>query len=100
MEIGRAAVKSTLQETLCPDWVLPVVDSYAILGQRPMIQSVPERMRNQHPIMTGVSWVGLGAGCALIYSGWQSAPGLEGLLAFGLTIVLFALGLLSLRYLW
>ena len=42
----------------------------------------------------------LGVGSALIYSGWQAAPGREELLALGFTMVLIALVVLSLRYLF
>ena len=52
-------------------------------------------MRNRHPIVVTVSWIALGVGSALIYSGWQAAPGREELLALGLTMVLIALILLG-----
>ena len=42
----------------------------------------------------------VGVGSALIYSGWQAAPGREELLALGFTMVLIALVVLSLRYLF
>jgi hypothetical protein len=57
-------------------------------------------MRNRHPIVITVSWIALGVGSALIYSGWQAAPGREELLALGFTMVLIALVVLSLRYLF
>jgi hypothetical protein len=56
-------------------------------------------MRNRHPMVVTLSWIALGRGSALIYSGWQAAPGREELLALGFTLVLFALVLLSLCYL-
>ena len=52
-----------------------------------------------HLIRRSVSWIALGAGTALIYSGWQREPGREELLALGFTIVIAALALLSTRYL-
>ena len=53
----------------------------------------------RHLIRRSVSWIALGAGTALIYSGWQREPGREELIALGFTIVIAALAVLSTRYL-
>jgi len=56
-------------------------------------------MRNRHPIIVVSAWIALGIGSALAYTSWQVEPGLEERLAFGLTMVVLALVVLSLRYL-
>ena len=56
-------------------------------------------MRNRHPIIVVSAWIALGIGSVLAYTGWQMEPGLEERLALGLTMLVLALVVLSLRYL-
>jgi hypothetical protein len=52
-----------------------------------------------HLLRRSVSWIALGAGAALIYSGWRKAPGLAEFLTLGFIISIAALAVLSTRYL-
>jgi hypothetical protein len=56
-------------------------------------------MRNRHPIIVASAWIALGIGSVLAYTGLQVDPGLEERLALGLTMVVLAVVILSLRYL-